>query len=523
MAGKPKPMSQIKQIFRLRQQGQSRKAIARICAVSRTTVKKYLALLKKNAMSIEEALEKEDPVLEQMLQQSEVKERHLDVRYAYLESQYEYFLEELKRTGVNRWVLWNEYRRQHPCGYSYSQFCWHLQQLDKMRKISMSQQYSPGEKLFIDFAGKPLEWIDPETGEVKKAQVFVATLGYSKYSYIEAVRSQKAEDFLMALVRCFIFFGGVPAVVVPDNLKAAVTRTDPYEPDINRLLEDLANHFGIAVIPARSGKPKDKALVENQVKNAYSHIYAPLRNRQFYSLEELNQAIKEQLLWFNDKDFQGRDYSRRDLFDRHEKAALKELPVAPFEIKKYREITVQKNSHIYLAEDRHYYSVPYAFTGQKVKIIYTPNLVSIYCKGNRIAAHYRNNKAHGYTTVREHLPSHHQRWLDRNPEYYMEWARKISPETAQVIQKILRSKPHVEQAYKSCEGLLGLVRRHGKELVTKACQRALELDCCNYGFISRIIQSGMLNQFQEDIKPLPHHENVRGEEYYKQMLNSNNQ
>ena len=520
MAGKPKPMSQIKQIYRLHEQGQGKKAIARICGVSRTTVKKYLSSLKNSGMSVAEALQTEDPVLEQTLHQHECLEKGRDTRYAHLVSQADYYREELKRTGVNRWVLWNEYRQEHSGGYSYSQFCWHLQQFEKMREVSMRQQYEPGEKVFIDFTGKPLEWIDRETGEVHKAQVFVATLGYSKYSYVEAVRSQKAEDFLMALVRCFIFFGGVPAVVVPDNLKSAVTRSDPYEPDINRLLEDLANHFGIAVIPARNAKPKDKALVENMVKNAYSHIYAPLRNRQFYSPDELNQAVKEKLWQFNEKAFQGRDDSRKDLFEQHEKPALKSLPAQPFEIKKYRELTVQKNSHIHLAEDKHYYSVPYAYTGQKVKIIYTQSLVSIYCKGNRIAAHQRNLRKHGYTTVRQHLPSHHQRWLDRSPKYYLEWARKISPEAMEVTQKILSSKPHVEQAYKSCEGILGLARRHGKEMLTKACQRALELDCCNYGFINRSIQSGMLDQPQETLTSLPRHENVRGAAYYQQILKS---
>jgi len=521
MATKSKPMSQIKQIFRLHQQGHSKKAIARICSVSKNTVRKYLTLLERLGMSHSEALQTEDLELEQLLLPGEGFKLHNDSRYAQLMNLAEGYRKELKRTGVNRWLLWSEYRQSNPGGYSYSQFCYHLQQFNKTHELSLHQEYLPGDKLFIDFAGKPLEWIDTDGGEIHKVQVFVATLGYSKYSYVEAIRSQKTEDFLMALVQCFSYLGGVPAAIVPDNFKGAVVKTDRYEPGLNQLLEDMANHFGTVIIPARVAKPKDKAIVENMVKNAYSYIYAPLRNRQFFSLNELNQGVKEQLRKFNEKLFQGKDYSRKSLFEQHEKVKLKELPEAVFEIKKYRELTVHKNSHIKLSEDKHYYSVPYPYTGQRVKVIYTQSLVRIYSKGTCITTHQRSFKPYAYTTIREHLPSNHQRWLDRSPIYYINWARKISNEVEEVTKKILQSKPHVEQAYKSCEGLKGLSRRHGNKLLTLACKRALELDCCNYGFINRMIQSRMLFEQKEDKKhtPLPRHSNIRGKDYYQQMLN----
>ncbi len=388
----------------------------------------------------------------------------------------------------------------------------------------MIQQHEPGDKLFIDYAGKKLEWIDRNTGEVHKVEVFMACLGYSKYSYVEAVPSQKVGDFIMTLIRCLHFLGAVPAAIVPDNLKAAVIKTDRYEPELNRLLDDVANHYNTDILPARSAKPQDKSLVENLVKNAYSHIYAPLRNEKFYSLAELNLAMRKKQDEFNRKPFQGHSDSRLDRFQLHEKPLLKSLPQYAYEIKKHREVTIQKNAHILSGEDKHYYSVPYQYTGQKAKLIYTSSAVSIYVKSDLVAMHPRDTKPHGYTSVKEHMPSHHRQYLDRSPDYYQQWASKISTPVQEAVKMILSSKKHPEQAYKSCEGLRSLERCHGKITLSLACKQALDIGVCNNGFITRIIQSGMVHQSEDSPQVItPPYENLRGSKYYQTQLQTQTQ
>jgi transposase len=517
MAAKPKPMSQIKQIFSLYHQGQKIKSIARICNLSRNTVKKYLYLAGQSGKNLPELFALDDIELEALLLPGDGSLKH--ERHQQLLSQMDYLQKELKRTGVNRAVLWSEYRQVYPDGYSYSQFCHHLLLHEKTKQVSLTQQHAPAEKLFIDYAGKPLYYINRDTGHQHKVEVFVAALGYSQFSYVEAVESQKTEDFIAALTRCITFFGGVPSAIVPDNLKAAVIRTDRYEPVLNRLLEDFANHYQTSIIPARSYKPKDKSLAENLVRHSYSYIYAPLRNRQFFSLAELNCAIKQQLSLYNQKLLTGKIHSRQSLFMEEEKQLLKPLPATVFEIKKYKELTVQKNAHLQLSEDKHYYSVPYAFVGQKVKVIYTQSLVHIYHKTRQLACHARSFKAYGYTTQPQHLPSHYNAYLERSPEYYITWAKGISCEVEAFIRKVLQSRYHVEQAYKSCEGIQSLCRKQGKEVISRACAKGLELGQYNYSFLVRIIRNGML-----DIEPagparaLPEHANIRGKAYYQSLL-----
>jgi len=512
-------MSEIKQFLRLYHQGKSIKFIARNCSVSKNTVKKYIYLATGLKKPIEELLSYEDEHLAEVLNTIQSKEN--DSKYQDLASRINQYLSELSGTGVTRQLLWEEYRLRHPSGYSYSQFCHHLKEYQKRDQVSPPQHHDPGDLLYMDFAGKTMEYTDRETGEVKKVQVYVGVLGYSQYSYVEAIESQKTQDYLRALANNLQYIGGTPKGIVPDNFKGAVTKTDRYEPDINRQLQDFANHYGTAIIPARSRKPKDKSLAENLVKHTYSHIYAPLRNRQFYSLAELNTAIRELLDKYNRKLYQGRDYSRNDLFEKEEKKLLKALPDQAFEVKKYRHLTVQKNSHILLKEDSHYYSIPYQYIGKKVTLVYTASMVHVYCQNKQIACHTRNRRPYGYTTRKEHLPSHQQKWLDRSPQYYKSWAARVSKEAIEVVEKIFQSKAHPEQAYKSCEGLQRLLRSSGEELFTKACKRALELDYCNYSFLRRIIENKMVLIDEEaapDVK-LPQHENIRGKKQYQQELN----
>ncbi|WP_225307157.1 IS21 family transposase [Adhaeribacter soli] len=397
-------MSQIKQLLKLHEQGKGIKFIARSLAISRNTVKAYLAKTAALPDTIEALLALEDPVLEARYHAG--SPAYKDERFEYLKSRFDYFTGQLKQVGVTRLLLWEEYRQQQPDGYGYTQFCFHLSQHLLARKPSMVLQHQPAEKLVVDFAGKKLSYVDSSTGEVVYCQVFTACLPYSDYSFAMAVRSQHITDFLYALRCCLQELGGVPRVLVPDNLKAAVVKASRYEPDINRALEDFANHYLTTVIPARARKPKDKALVGNQVKVLYTRVYARLRNlrnQQFFCLASLNAAISEKVKEHNQTRMQQKPYSRQERFLFTEKQLLGPLPEQAFELKHYRELKVAQNNHIYLAQDKHYYSVPYTFIGTKVRVIYTRSMVYIYGKGKQIAVHVRSYQPGGYSTSREHM------------------------------------------------------------------------------------------------------------------------
>lgn len=507
----------IKQIYRLHRQNKGKKTISRELGISKNTVKKYLAIIENIPDQTENILQAEDEALSQRVHGQNIYKE--DRRYHYLVSQMDYFFQELKRPGVTRWLLWKEYRQKEIQGYSYSQFCWHLQQWAKKREISLPQDHAPGDLLYIDFAGRTFSYVDRDTGELKQAQVFVGVLGYSQYSYIEAVESQRTQDFIRALSNCLHYFKGVPKGIVPDNLKSAVVKTDRYEPKLNKVLEDFANHYGTTVIPARSRKPKDKSLAEAFVSHSYSHIYAPLRDCEFHSPGEINEAFREKLELYNQRRFQRSDYTREDLFEREEKPFLRWLPHERFQIKKYRKLKVQPNIHILLYEDKHYYSVPFRYVGEKVSVIYTNRVVDIYCKGEKIASHLRDRKPHRYTTVKEHMPSHYQKYLERSPEYYLSWARNQSREVEQVVETVLSTRPHPEQAYKSCDGIKALARKSGREKLIRACKKALEVNACSYTFLKRVIENGMVeledNREKASQKQLPLHSNIRGSDYYK--------
>jgi transposase len=515
MSGKPKPMSQIKQLLRLHQQGKGRKWIARSLSISKRTVKTYLEKVALCGMSIDTLLELDDPVLEGKLLAGNAAYR--DERFEYFKSKLEYFESELKRTGVTRRLLWEEYRKVQHDGYGYSQFCFHLSQQLVAAKPAMVLTHKAGEKLFIDFAGKKLSYVDKESGEVIDCQVFVACLPYSDYSFAMAVRTQSVEDFIYALVCCLFALGGAPAVLVPDNLKAAIIKASRYEPDINRALEDFANHYGITVLPARVSKPKDKALVENQVKLIYSRVYARLRNRQFFSLASLNEAIREKTMEHNQTRMQQKPYCREERFLADEKHLLMPLPEQPFELKYYRLLKVAKNNHIYLSEDKHYYSVPYQHIGKQIQVCYTRSLVHIYCKDRQIALHPRNHKAHGYSTIKEHLCSQHQHYLDRSPDYYLQKAKAKSDILHRLVQLLFEQNRYPEQLYRTCDGLLNLQRITPTDAFEKACQLAIDHQNYSYRFIQKVLENKMQEQppVQQD-KPLPKHDNVRGKQYYIQ-------
>lgn len=515
MAGKPKPMSQIKQLLKLHHQGKAKKYIARSLGISKNTVKAYLEKVSLSKMDIPTLLELEDPVLEGRFHQGNPS--YKDDRYEHFKNHIDYFIKELDRTGVTKQLLWEEYRRDYTKGYSHSQFCYHLKQQQIASNPSMVVPHKAGEKLYMDFAGKKLSYVDPATGEIIYCQVFVACLPYSDYSFVMAVRSQSIEDFLYVLSCCLNKLGGVPQVLVPDNLKSAIIKASPYEPNVNRALEDFANHYGTTVVPARSRRPKDKALVENQVKLTYNRVYAKLRNLQFFDLPSLNTAITEKVLDHNQTRMQQKDYCREERFLADEKHLLQPLPEQLFELKYYRELKVAKNNHIYLTQDKHYYSVPYAHIGSRVKVIYTRSIVSVYLNRKRIAVHVRNYKRGGYSTQKDHLCSSHQHYLDRSPEYYIQKAKVKSGELHCLFNHLFSQDRHPEQLYRSCDGLLSLSRKTNPFVFKKACLMAIEHQNYSYGFVLNIIKNKMTDQ--EEItqeQTLPNHKNIRGKDYYTQ-------
>ncbi|MFA5817602.1 MAG: IS21 family transposase [Bacteroidales bacterium] len=515
MAGKPKRMSQIKQLLQLHEQGQSIKFIARSLGISKNTVKNYLSKVASLPLAVKALLNLDDPILEGMFHAG--NPAYKDERYEHFKSKLDYFTQELRKRGVTRHLLWEEYLEVYPGGYGHTQFNFHLSQNLIARKPSGVLQHKPGEKLYIDFAGDPLSYVDPDTGEVIQCQVFVACLPYSDYSFAIAVRSQSVEDFLYALGCCLQELGGVPEVLVPDNMKSAIIKASPYEPDINRALDDFANHYNTTVIPARAYKPKDKALVENEVGIIYTRVYAKLRNQQFFGLAPLNVGIKGKIKDHNQTRMQLKPYSREEKFLAEEKHLLQPLPEQPFQLKYYRELTVAKNNHILLYPDKHYYSVPYVHIGSKVKVIYTRTMVHIYAKGQQVAVHVRDYKQGEYSSVKEHLCSAHQHYNDRSPSYYLDKAKSKSAAFYQLVELLFKQNRHPEQLYRTCDGLMSLQRKTEADVFSKACMMAIDYQNYSYRFVSNILKNKMTDEpAAAPAKPLPVHKNIRGRDYYKQ-------
>jgi transposase len=425
---------------------------------------------------------------------------------------------ELKRVGVTRWILWGEYKAKHPDGYSYPHFCAYLRQWRASNGATMHFEHIPADKLFIDFAGKKLHWIDRKTGQVNEVEVYVAILGYSQLTYVQAVPSQTKADYIGATENALHYFGGVPQVLVPDNLKSAVHKANKYEADLNTDFSDLANHYNTSVLPTRSYKPRDKSLVENAVGIAYSRIYAPMRDQVFYSLEALNRAISDRLEIHNNQPFKREPISRREKFEAEEKDKLQPLPQDRYERKSFKFVQVMKNYHIHLSDDKHYYSVPYRFIGRKVKMVYSASRISVYYNKQRIAFHKRDTKRFAYTTTRDHLPSAHQFVSDWNPDKFLAWAARIDPKVKEYISMILESKTYPEQAYRSCVGILSQEKKVGKQRLVDAINRAISYGAYNYKIIDRILKGGLdrIGQEQQGQQTcLPLHENIRGPKHYQ--------
>jgi len=374
----------------------------------------------------------------------------------------------------------------------------------------------PGDKLYVDYAGKKLHYTDRNSGEIIAVEVFLAALGYSDKIYAEASPNQQLGSFLQSLENSFRFYNGVPAAVVPDNLKSAVTKSNRYEPDINQHLIRFAAHHSTAILPARSRKPKDKSPVENAVKMVYQGIYAAVRNHAFYSLEEVNEAIQQHLKTINATRMQKWPHSRNELFEQHDKPAMQPLRSDRFEMVKIKTLTGQKNCHVFLSEDKSYYSIPFAYVGKKVKIVYSANSVEIYYRQKRIAFHRRALGQHQYITVKDHMPSAHRFVADWNKDKFLEWGSRAGHYTHKLFEGIFKLKPHPEQAFKSCLGILDMGKRYGNSRLEKACERAVHYDSYNYKSIKNILDKDLDQepiQTKIDFK-IPQHGNIRGAEYY---------
>ncbi len=423
---------------------------------------------------------------------------------------------ELRRKGVTLQLLWLEHREQHPDGFGYSWFCHAYRAWQGRLDAVMRQEHRAGEKLFVDWAGQTLPIVDPDTGEVRQAQLFVAVLGASSHTYAEAFASQALPDWIAAHVHAFTFFEGCPEIIVPDNLKAAVIRPHRHEPELNRTYEEMAAHFGAVVIPARSGRPRDKAKVEAGVLLAERWILAALRHRTFFSLAEANAAIRERLDWLNRRPFKRLPGSRRELWETIDRPALRPLPATPYEYATWKGATVHIDYHVEV--DRHWYSVPFQLVGQECDIRVTAGVVEVFHKGRRVASHPRSAKVRSFTTVLGHMPESHRRHAEWTPTRITAWAERTGPATAGLVAAIMASRPHPEHGFRSCLGILRLGRRYGDERLEAACARALAIRALSYRSVESILKAGLDGQplpGSEPVIAIGDHANVRGAAYYE--------
>lgn len=514
MANNRTDMSKIRHILRLFSTGRSKLHISMHTGVSRNTVIAYINTFESSGISYSQLDDLSDKELESLFQ---TPQKPLPDKLKTLYNLFPELEKQLKRKGMNRQLLWEMYHETHPNGYKRSQFNYHYSKWKVKTNPTMHIEHKAGDKMYVDYAGDKLSYTDLQTGELCAVEVFVSILGASQLIYAEAVMSQKKEDLITGCESAFHFYGGVPAAVVTDNLKAAVTKSSKYEPTINETFAEFAEHYGVTIIAARAYKPRDKSLVEGAVKILYQRVYTKLQNQIFYSLQELNEAIQKALEELNNSLLKGRDYSRRQQYEEIEREVMGRLPASKFEFKKQHYSTVAKNGYAYLSEDRHSYSVPYQHIGNKVKILYTRQTVEIYYKYERIALHIRAKGPRGYTTDIDHLASTHRYVAEWNPEFFKERARSIHPDVELYITRVLLKKSHPELAYRSCSGILSFAKRVGNDRFIRACQRALFYELYNYDIIDKILRTGLdrFNDQANEQSTMPSHENIRGQQYYQ--------
>jgi transposase len=514
MAKRRLSMRKITEVLRLKFVHQlGIRQIAKSCSIAHSTVHEYLERAREAGVSwpLDPGL---DPAaLEKLL---------FPQRPAFLSPEQQrmppmdYLFKELKRKGVTLQLLWYEYKQENPEGYQYSQFCHRYRQWVRKLDVTLRQEHRAGEKLFVDYAGQTVPIVDRSTGECLEAQIFIATLGASNYTFAQASLSQDLPSWIKSHVHAFQFFGGVTDILVPDNLKSGVTHPCRYEPDINPTYQDLAQHYGTTVIPARSQHPKDKAKVESAVLVAERWILAALRNHTFFSLADLNLAIAQKLEDLNTRKFKKLEGTRKGLFDSLDKPALKPLPSTPYEYAEWKKVRVNIDYH--LEACRSFYSVPYQLAREQVEVRLTSTTVEAFFRHKRVASHQRSYRPGQFVTLAEHMPKSHQKYLEWTPSRMIRWAEKHGPMTKALVEVILESRPHPEQGFRSCLGIMRLGKHYPQERLEAACARALTIKAYSYKNVESILKKGLDRQplpSNQDDSTLPlFHGNLRGKNYY---------
>ena len=516
MPAKRSAMRKIKEVLRLKFEVRlSHERIGAATGLSKGAVSKYVqrAISKSLSWPLPEDLD--DTALERLLFPQVMQREH------FVHADYAYVHQELKGKGVTLQLLWDEYHGAHgERAYQYSQFCWHYQRFRDSLARSMRQTHRAGEKLFIDYSGDTVPVINAVTGQILAAQIFIASMGASKYTYAEASGTQTLPDWIASHIRMFEYLGCVPEILTPDNLKSAIKQACRYEPEANSTYEDMARHYGCAIIPARPYKPKDKAIAETHVLVVQRWILARLRNRQFFCLPELNAAIAQLLIELNHRAFKKLPGSRASAFEAIDRPAMKPLPAQRYEYAEWLRAKVYIDYHV--EADGHYYSVPHQLVGQYVHVRMTASAIECLFKGGRVAAHVRSYQRGKHTTLPEHMPESHRRHLQWTPGRLLNWGQNIGAGTHAVVQWQLENRPHPEQGYRACLGLLNLARTYGEERLEAACRRALSIGSPTRKRILAILEA-KLDQ-HPDLFPgadtaaptaSRSHGNVRGPDYFR--------
>lgn len=504
-------MSKVKEILRLKHDlGRSHREVATSLNLSAGTVGKVLARVAASGLTVEAARALTEEQLEAKLYASATAEPTRPLpNFSTVHAEY-------RRVGVTLLLLHEEYLAAFPNGYGYTQFTEFYRRWLGQRGLTMRQEHKAGEKLFVDYSGKRPHYIDRETGEAIEVELFTAVLGASNYTYAEATRTQQIPDWVASHTRVFAFLGGVPRALVPDQLKSAVTIACRYDPEVNRTYAEMAIHYNVAVVPARPGKPKDKAKVEGAVLLVQRWVLARLRNQRFFSLEELNERIAELIDDFNARVMRKYGYSRRQVFDQVERSALRPLPADRFEYCEFKKAKVGIDYHVEL--DHHFYSVPYGLVGSEVLVRHTLTTIEVLHKGQRVASHLRSFRRGQHTTVPAHMPESHRQHLEWSPSRILAWAEKTGPATAALADAILTERRHPEQGYRSCLGILRLGKKYSPERLEAACARALGAGARSYRNVKSILERGLDQVAVSAVastEPPIDHDNVRGASYYQ--------
>jgi len=503
------PVRKIREVLRLKADGFSKRRIAASLGISATAAMECVERARRAGLTWPLPEDLSDDVLEHRLYPPPtVKDEQRPLpNWAEIHR-------ELKRPGVTLQLLWQEYREQHSSGYAYSRFCDLHRAWEKYVSPTMRQTHIAGERMFVDYSGTKLQLMERTTGEILTAELFVAVLGASNFTYAEATWTQSLPDWISSHIRAFNYFRGVTKMIVSDNLKSGITKACFYEPNVNRTYQEMADHYDTAIVPARPNKPKDKAKVEVGVQVALRWVIAKLRKRTFFTLAEANAAIRDCVEQINDRVTRHLGASRRSLFDEIERSALKPLPATEYSFAYWKQCRAGIDYHVEI--DKHYYSVPYTLVRQELWTRYTASTVEVFHRGTRVAVHRRGPPNRGHTTLPEHMPSSHRRYADWTVGRIKSGAAEIGPNTIALVEIILREKRHPEQGFRSCRGIVKLVGRFPRERVEAACERALAVGTRSFSSVKSILDTKLDRKRPEKAAEGPAivHDNIRGPTFY---------